>query len=469
MLGLLVLPSLGEAQSASGLPFGLIISEQARTSFTLVGAGARAAGMGGAFTAVADDATAASFNPAGLAHLVTPEVSAVFDFGTHTDDYTNFFSYDQVPVLPLSDSSITFSKTGFNFASATLPFRLFEKRWAVQLSTQRLIDFTYSGDRQFTENSPDGAVLFRLDQKSEQSGEIRLYSASMALQLTERTLLGVTVNRWDGSWDFASYNSEVANVPGAEMEYFTYAQENKLKGLNVDLGLLLQYEHFSLGVRYRTPFDADYHFSASLETNIPSSLEPLPETDTKLHWPATLNVGLAIRPSDRFQLAFDWGRTDWSEMVFDTKTSGHVNFFDLRPVESTGAAVANDWHLGAEYLFFSGQTVLPVRFGWFSEPEPSSDPATGDRLIQRGFTAGFGVKHRWFAADLALRYGSGSARVSRFLEADEIASGNLRATSTGDLTRKNFSAFLSFIFQIPPGSSASGILHEIFVGPSKSQ
>ncbi|MGA1863612.1 MAG: hypothetical protein ACMUHX_00970 [bacterium] len=40
-----------------------------------VGSGARAMGMGGAFIGVADDATAASWNPAGLLQLRQPEIS----------------------------------------------------------------------------------------------------------------------------------------------------------------------------------------------------------------------------------------------------------------------------------------------------------------------------------------------------------------------------------------------------------
>src|SRR5258708_39402087 len=43
-----------------------------RTSLTF-GSGARAFGMGGAFLARADDATAASWNPAGLSYLRVPE------------------------------------------------------------------------------------------------------------------------------------------------------------------------------------------------------------------------------------------------------------------------------------------------------------------------------------------------------------------------------------------------------------
>ena len=45
-----------------------------------VGSGARALGMGGAFIAVADDATAASWNPGGLIQLERPEISLVGDY-----------------------------------------------------------------------------------------------------------------------------------------------------------------------------------------------------------------------------------------------------------------------------------------------------------------------------------------------------------------------------------------------------
>lgn len=52
-----------------------------------VGSGARAVGMGGAFIAVADDATAASWNPGGLIQLETPEFSIVGSCDISRDDY----------------------------------------------------------------------------------------------------------------------------------------------------------------------------------------------------------------------------------------------------------------------------------------------------------------------------------------------------------------------------------------------
>src|SRR5215510_12224823 len=64
---------------AQPLPFGISLppSLNFATSPAPVGSGARAQGKGLAFIAVADDATAASHNPAGLVQLQQPEVSVV--------------------------------------------------------------------------------------------------------------------------------------------------------------------------------------------------------------------------------------------------------------------------------------------------------------------------------------------------------------------------------------------------------
>ena len=59
-----------------------------------VGSGARALGMGGAFIGVADDATAASWNPAGLIQLEKPELSIVGEYFHRSDE----FSSDQHPI-----------------------------------------------------------------------------------------------------------------------------------------------------------------------------------------------------------------------------------------------------------------------------------------------------------------------------------------------------------------------------------
>ncbi|MBI4397197.1 MAG: PorV/PorQ family protein [Elusimicrobia bacterium] len=63
----------------SGAVFLISNSVHAATgaSFLKIGAGARALGMGSAFTAVADDATAIYWNPGGLARMEGPQASAM--------------------------------------------------------------------------------------------------------------------------------------------------------------------------------------------------------------------------------------------------------------------------------------------------------------------------------------------------------------------------------------------------------
>ncbi|MCA9435346.1 MAG: hypothetical protein KC978_06140, partial [Candidatus Omnitrophica bacterium] len=79
-LGLcVVLLSLG----ASLLPYGNAWAQLGGVDAEFAGAGARALSMGGAFIGLADDSTAAEFNPAGLQILLRPELAWQV---THTFD-----------------------------------------------------------------------------------------------------------------------------------------------------------------------------------------------------------------------------------------------------------------------------------------------------------------------------------------------------------------------------------------------
>src|SRR3989339_1100451 len=57
--------------------------------FMAIGVGGRALGMGGAFTAVANDVTAGYYNPAGLANLNYPQISLM-----HAEQFGNLVNYD---------------------------------------------------------------------------------------------------------------------------------------------------------------------------------------------------------------------------------------------------------------------------------------------------------------------------------------------------------------------------------------
>ncbi|HHN74500.1 MAG TPA: hypothetical protein ENK10_04655 [Acidobacteria bacterium] len=448
------------------VPFGVIIAEQARASFTLRGAGARAAGMGGAFTAVADDATAASFNPAGLAQLRLPEISVVYSNQQLEDRYTGFISFGETPPLRLTDSSDTFSRDGLNFVSATLPFRMAGKHWAVQLSEQRMVNFDYDAVFTFFGDQADGSArLASIVQSSQQSGSIKARTVSLALEVTDRTLLGVAYNSWDGQWDFTSYNARSLIDSPDEPIFFGYTQASRLRAQNLDLGLLLRYTHFRVGVRYRRSFEASYSFSGDTVSNLPLSITSLPPIDTRLHWPSSLNIGVSLQLSDRWLMALDWGRTDWKEMTFDPGDKVQTGFFDLLRVGETTAGVSSDWRIGSEYLFFVGDAVVPVRAGVFREPRPSRDLVTRERLVRRGFSVGAGIKWKTIAADLTVSRTRASAEVSRFFMPSNLDTENLFFNSFGNLEKAETTVIASLILQIPEGSRLSRVLGRVFVGP----
>ncbi|MCU0645955.1 MAG: hypothetical protein MUC94_17060, partial [bacterium] len=71
VLGLLLITISGDQVCAQGV-----------LDFNFIGAGARARGMGGAFIGGADDATAASWNPAGLVFLEKMEASATYVYSS---------------------------------------------------------------------------------------------------------------------------------------------------------------------------------------------------------------------------------------------------------------------------------------------------------------------------------------------------------------------------------------------------
>ena len=79
-----------------------------------VGSGARALGMGSAFIAVADDATAASWNPGGLIQLEKPEISSVGAFFHRIED--NDFGTN-----PEASGRETVTEANLNFSAVPTP------------------------------------------------------------------------------------------------------------------------------------------------------------------------------------------------------------------------------------------------------------------------------------------------------------------------------------------------------------
>ena len=114
------------------------------------GSGARALGVAGAFSAVADDATAASWNPAALIQLERPEVSMVYRHSATKNDHT---STDPGFLVDGDD----YESDGVNYLSGTFPFFLqgIGRNAVFSLNYQEAYDFTHSFSAQINERADE--------------------------------------------------------------------------------------------------------------------------------------------------------------------------------------------------------------------------------------------------------------------------------------------------------------------------
>ncbi|MBN2783680.1 MAG: outer membrane protein transport protein [Pontiellaceae bacterium] len=194
-----------------------------------VGSGARALGQAGAFTAVADDATAASWNPAGLVQLESPEISAVYRFSAREDLHDSRTDH-------LATGEDRYFSRELNYLSGVYPFIIGERNAVFSFNYQEAYDFTmefsalFNGNNQQSLSSVTNATVTDVDERPfgdpfqtgtlvqavstdisteidqlltsallsgidfRQSGTIDAFSPSFAMDVSPRFSLGVSVN-----------------------------------------------------------------------------------------------------------------------------------------------------------------------------------------------------------------------------------------------------------------------------------
>jgi len=127
--------AVGYLLLASGMVLGAGIQAAESIQFSFSPPGARSLALGGAFLGLADDATAAFTNPAGLVRLTRPEVSAEGRNSSYKTPYTDHghlfgaptgFGVDDVPGLVSKTTTDTRQELGF--ASFVYPPRSLQAR-----------------------------------------------------------------------------------------------------------------------------------------------------------------------------------------------------------------------------------------------------------------------------------------------------------------------------------------------------
>ncbi len=399
---------------------------QARAS-VVQGSGARAYGMGGAFLARADDATAASWNPAGLSYLRLPELSAVW---TSSNFDTQAGRVD-TPSQPAIDNRHGNTP---DFFAATYPVQVGGASGAAQLSFQRIISF--KSDRSIID--PAGGVTSDVSAK----GGFDVLALGTGLQVTHGLRLGLTVNRWFNG--LTQHKTSAVDTPS---RFGTRVQDARLRlsGWNVNFGAIWSpSEKVNFGLVAKTSYTgridlqrertddikprlnptANDYSSQQLVRDFPASkyasLDNITIDGITLDFPGAVGVGVSLRPSSPLTISADYTRTFWSKgrihNFFTLPATGRPletspqDYFPVLPYPSLTDPHQEDTEqvrIGVEYVVLRGRIKWPLRAGYFNDRQFFHD-FSGSAPRFDGWTAGTGLILGPMLVDVAYVYEGGS-------------------------------------------------------------
>ncbi len=334
------------------------------------GAGARAFGMGGAFVARADDATAASWNPAGLSYLRRPELSLVWSAFSAADGRA--FDLESGTLLTRDRRR----SRPPEFAAVTYPFTLRSITGAAQISYQRVISF----DGHRTLEFPDGRNTV------DSEGGFDVVALGSGWSFPRKLRIGITVNRWVNGYSQRRFR-ELPNGGTSDQHLIL-----GFSGWNVNIGAMFTpWESLNLGAVAKTAFRADVHLRRwRADVPPPASLGGRTLNSfargASLDFPAAFGVGASWRPRTEITISTDYTRTYWSKAEINNfftlqRAGGGVtpvpqapnDLFDRLPYpllfdfSGLGQTDTQQVRAGVEYVATLNGMKLPLRAGYFSD------------------------------------------------------------------------------------------------------
>ena len=352
-------------------------------SINPVGSGARAMGQGNAFIAVADDATAASWNPAGLTQLERPEFSFAVEYFSRIEDLNSSLNRESKG----SDSVDLFD---FNYASAVVPFH-FKTNMVFSLNYLRLFRFDKSLDfpvRFPAEIEDDLDVAFDFDY--DQDGSLSVVAPAFAFDVTDNLSLGVTLNIWNHSVTGVGVFESRKTSQGTLTSYGTTDQFNFVEkerfeveeGYSAVIGITYRLgEEWNFGMVIKPEFrlDIDHEISRREIQTGEGGTRDDPRHDlknSKLEFPTIIGGGISWRPNDQLTVSSDVTWTDWSEYNLHEREDFKANKTDFNPISGTepDAGKSKDTftvRMGCEYLLLREKYIVPLRLGFGYDPSPA--------------------------------------------------------------------------------------------------
>lgn len=375
-------------------------------SFNPVGSGARALGMGGAFIAIADDATSASWNPGGLVQLKDSELSIVYRSYHREEDntFSDYMDYSGKQSISISD---------INYLSFSYPFTLIHRPMVLSVNYQQLYDL----------NNKWVLEGFGSNNDYTQEGILSAYGIAWSVRLVEFFSLGITINFWDNAFGFNGWKEDQYDISYDKSRIYIRKENRSLKGMNANIGILwrLCNERLTIGAVVKLPFNAqiemDYSYQKFFNGRpVPVYKEYPPYLKDSLEFPSSYGIGLAYEIQDNFRISADLYRTNWQHFIY--KSQGET----FSPVTGKPAHISqikptHQVRLGMEYIWKKEglmQIDIPFRGGLFYDPSPAEKSPDDFWGVSLGTGLYLNKKH---CIDIAWQYRCGN-NVREYLQPD---------------------------------------------------
>lgn len=380
----LVLVNLGYPQVGQE---GQVLVTRNIMDYNFLGGGARARAMGGAFFAVSDDPSAATWNPAGLVQMDKYQMGATLNFLNPSLKYTTSYTDETMSF----DNSLKQDKALISFGSVVIPFTFMEKELVGSVAYNRVSDLynkqVYNGLGVSAWEDTLGNVwdILRIhDHEEEIKGGLDVIILSLGSKVYQDLSFGLGVNIYTGSYEYNG--SQLIDlswdaVSDTSIRFRPYI-EGSYSGVNLTFGTMYKYQGLRLGAVVKTPFKLKEKDDVQLFLDFivqgvvnPYSIQPgliwPVEYEQKWEIPLMLGFGASYQ-IEGLTLAGDVEFRDFgsSKLYYPEKwqtpnspeTSMDLNWNSL-----------TQFRIGAEYLLQSKYGTIPLRAGFRNNPQVFSD------------------------------------------------------------------------------------------------
>ena len=337
--------------------------------FSFLNPGARSGAMGGAFIALADDATAAEANPAGLTILTKPEVS--FEY-RHTETNNNELNSLEVFAPPGTGLALAVETTNLieeqdqpSFVSVVFP----AGDWTFGFSRQEFVKQDALVNEVITIPFADGFALVSSLGETEQ--DIINWNFSAAVKLSESFSLGTTVRYAQLDWLASTVNTFDLRFPDLPPVVVVGSQtsiDDSDSGFGFNVGGIWKSQHASFGLvyKYNPKFEVTEREEGLLIENTPVDF-----TNT-LNVPDTIGGGVAIKPNDTITFSADIVYIKFEDLEDDLQV-GHSVFTLDYDSSQLSYKVENgfDYRVGSEFVVFIGTVPIALRAGYYRKASNS--------------------------------------------------------------------------------------------------